>query len=339
MEDHDVSVVAVYVPAPLKRNLDIGLHRSVWGWKPDTARKADTPQVLAALKPGDYILLGHRGPNARVGVGGWSDAVLRQVAIARVTGPVELDATSEVWPDDVYPVRVPLEILGVIEHVAGEQLGSRVMEALRLSANKQGAPVPVPAPGATVMDWFLDHVGSPSKPEEALEEAASGGLDPADPAERSLGLGPHLDRPTLTFARHERANLRHMLFPAHTASCDLCGRTLPTRFLRAQHIRKRAQSNLTQRRDRANVLAACVLGCDALFEDGLILVTPEGRVEISPKAKTTHDLLAAAQALEGRLCTAHNAESEEYFAWHRHNVVAPPPRAGNPAAGEEVPSV
>ncbi|MET8630049.1 hypothetical protein ABZW30_41090 [Kitasatospora sp. NPDC004669] len=35
-----MSVVAVYVPAPMKRNLDIRLQRSVWDWKPAPRRKS-----------------------------------------------------------------------------------------------------------------------------------------------------------------------------------------------------------------------------------------------------------------------------------------------------------
>ncbi|MFG2918846.1 hypothetical protein ACGF0D_38920 [Kitasatospora sp. NPDC048298] len=330
-------VVAVYVPAASKRNLEISLRESLWGWKQYIADTADTPRVLAALKAGDYLLLGHRGPNARVPHGGWSDAVLRELAVARVTGPVTLQTTS-MWPDDVYPVRVPLDVLGIETSVSGDELGAEAMEALRLSANKQGAPVPVPD---EVLDRFMDSMGrrpiQEGGPEAGLPASTDlPGSDLTDPAVRYLDLDPDSDRPTRTFAHRETAGLRHVLFTKPTAECALCGRTLPTGLLRAAHIRKRSQSNLEQRSHLANVMAVCVLGCDALFEDGFVLVTAEGRVEASPKAGMSEDLLAAAEAIAGRQCTAHSEASEEYFAWHRENVASSPSPAAAPSTGTEV---
>ncbi|MFJ7912724.1 hypothetical protein [Kitasatospora sp. NPDC096204] len=79
-----------------------------------------------------------------------------------------------------------------------------------------------------------------------------------------------------------------------------------------------------------------MLGCDALFEDCFVLVTAEGRVEASPKAGMSGDLLAAAEAIAGRQCTEHSDVSEEYFAWHRENVASSPSPAAAPSTRTEV---
>ncbi|MFJ9608493.1 hypothetical protein ACIRS1_19370 [Kitasatospora sp. NPDC101176] len=331
MEDHDVSVVAVYVPAPSKRNFQIGLRESIWGWKRDTAEKADTPRVLAALRPGDYVLFGHRGPNARVPAGDWAGAVLRELAVAQVTGTVYPDQ-SEIWPDDTYPVRIPLDVLDLESTVAGAQLGAAAMEAFRLSANKQGAPVPVTDP--EVMTRLIDSIEhQPQSPEEAATEQPTlpipwHGPTPVPSRDRYLDLGDNLDRAVVTFARREQARLRREKFNgASSIRCDLCGRTLPSGLVRAAHVRKRSRCNLEQRSHLANLMAACLLGCDALFEDGFIRVSPEGIVEVSYKGAASADLLTVAKTLEGRRCTAHTPESAEYFDWHRSNSAAPPAAA------------
>ncbi|GHF86972.1 hypothetical protein GCM10018790_75610 [Kitasatospora xanthocidica] len=324
-----MSVVAVYVPAPSKRNFQIGLRESIWGWKRDTAEKADTPEVLTALKPGDYILFGHRGPNARVPAGIWAGAVLRELAVAQVTGTVYPDE-SEVWPDDTYPVRVPLEVLDLESAVTGPQLGDAAMEAFRLSANKQGAPVPVADP--EVMTRLVDSTEHQAdSPEGTSAEPVASPIPWHGPGsgqsqDRYLDLGGNLDRPVLTFARREQARLRREKFNGATSiRCDLCGRTLPAGLVRAAHVRKRSRCNLEQRSHLANLMAACLLGCDALFEDGFIRVSADGIVEVSQKGAASADLLTAAKALEGRHCTAHTPESEGYFDWHRNNSAVLPP--------------
>ncbi|MFI2607569.1 hypothetical protein [Kitasatospora sp. NPDC018619] len=322
-----MSVVAVYVPVASKRNFEIGLRESIWGWKDETARKAETPQVLSGLKAGDYVLFGHRGPNARVSQGGWADAVLRELAIARVTGAVYRE-TAEVWPDDTYPARVRLDVLDLETGVAGGRLGEAAMEAFRLSANKQGAPVPVADP--EVMTRLVDSIeeqsdvpaGAPADvlPAGATQPAGWHGPHSAQDQDRYLELGDNLDRPVVALARREQARLRREKFNGRSfVRCDLCGRELPRRLVRAAHVRKRSQSNLEQRSHLANVMAACVLGCDALFEDGFVRVSSDGIIEVTERAAASADLLAAAKALAGRRCTAHTPESAGYFDWHWTN--------------------
>ncbi|MDQ0605552.1 hypothetical protein QF037_009985 [Streptomyces canus] len=67
----------------------------------------------------------------------------------------------------------------------------------------------------------------------------------------------------------------------------------------------------------ANIVPACLLGCDELFEHGHVYVTPAGVIAVNTKAVTTPDLAAAAEALEGLLVPDHGSHREPYFAWHR----------------------
>ncbi|MER7755279.1 hypothetical protein [Kitasatospora sp. NPDC097643] len=317
-----MSVAAVYVPAPSKGNLRIGQTRAVWGWKDDTVAKGRTREVLDSLRPGDVLLLGHRGPNARVAPGEWADAVIRELTIAKVVTTVYPGAET-VWPDDLYPHRIGLDVLDIVDTgVTGAQLGAEVAEALRLSANKQGAPVLVEAPG--VFEHLVDATSQP--PAVADEPAASDpeGAPDAGVTElenRFLDIRADFDRPTVTLARREQAKLRRLKFRADVViGCALCGRTLPTRLVRAAHIKRRSICSSIERRDLENLMPACVLGCDALFEDGFVYVDEGGTVRASSAAEASHDLLSAAGALAGTTCTAFGEESAVYFGWHREEI-------------------
>ncbi|MGA5820201.1 hypothetical protein ACPC54_20320 [Kitasatospora sp. NPDC094028] len=324
-----MSAVAVYIGRSSEKNFRVGLRNSVWGWKRTTADRAETPEVLAGLKAGDYILFGHRGPSVRVGPGGWADAVLRELAIARVTGPRYVSDTP-VWEDDTYPVRVPMEVLGVEERFDGRFFGAELMEALRLSANKQSSPVPVS--DLEVMAGLVNSLNrlendeardAPTPPGASDSAAALGPVDIVPPP-RFLDLDDDLDRLTTAIARREQTGLRRRMFNGSpSARCDLCGRTLPSRLVRAAHVRKRSECDADQRRDTANLMAACVLGCDALFEDRFIHVTAEGLVALSQETLASEDLASAAGFLDGRRCTAHTSDSEPYFAWHRRDPAGP----------------
>ncbi|WP_457029308.1 hypothetical protein [Kitasatospora sp. P5_F3] len=119
--------------------------------------------------------------------------------------------------------------------------------------------------------------------------------DDVDPQERHLDLPENLDRPTLVLASREQAGLRRArLRGKPIVRCDLCGRTLPAILVRAAHVKKRSRCNLRERSDLWNLTGACVLGCDALFEDGFIHVISEGFIEMSPKAEASEDLVSAA---------------------------------------------
>ncbi|WP_404870947.1 hypothetical protein ACI1MP_37480 (plasmid) [Kitasatospora griseola] len=320
-----MSVVVVYVPAGFRRNFEIGMDLRVWCWRDETAGRAETPQVLKSLRPGDFVLFGHRGPNARVAAGGWSGASVREFVVTRATSPV-YDGVDKVWPDDHYPKRIDLEILDTTGPVSGHQLGTDTMEALRLSANKQGAPVPIHDPAA--VDRLADALAGPqatsTTPNAPLPPATTDPIDGDDPQMRFLDLPEDLNRPAMVLRRREQAALRRLLFQsAAEAACDLCGKQLPVRLLRAAHVKRHSVCGRDEQSDRANVMKACVLGCDALFKDGYVYVAADGTIRLGAKTLGSVDLTNAASGLDGRTCTAHSEESAVYFAWHRDIVTNP----------------
>jgi hypothetical protein len=176
------------------------------------------------------------------------------------------------------------------------------MDASHYSANIGGLPVPV-VQGAPV----LDTVGSPAPGESE------------DPG--FLVLGGDLDAKVLTSVRREQRKLRaQMLGRAASAKCAICGRMMPVDCIRTAHIKRRSFCSEQERRDEANVMAACTLGCDHLFELGYIYADADGQIKSTDKASQTEALALAAGELDGRRCAAHTGLSAKYFDWHREEV-------------------
>ncbi|MEV7937204.1 hypothetical protein AB0O82_13805 [Kitasatospora sp. NPDC088264] len=305
----------VYVPAPSQANLKIGIQRSLWGWRAETVARGRTDEVLAGLSVGDFLLLGHRGPNARVAPGGWAHASLKQLVVARIAGDAFVD-TEPVWPDDTYPHRIRLDVLDIQTDVDGSLLGEQAMEALRLSANKQGAPV---LQDLTVIDNVINALVQDT-PTTLTDLTAPGDTDQGTP-DRYLEIDGELDQRTQTLVRREQQRLRREKFKlAERITCALCGTSLPGRVVHTAHIKRRRDCDIYERRDLANVMGACVLGCDVLFEHGYLYVSEQGIVTPTPAALNDPGLKPALTALSGRHCTEFTDASGPYFAWHRSNI-------------------
>jgi hypothetical protein len=120
-------------------------------------------------------------------------------------------------------------------------------------------------------------------------------------------------------ARGEQGSLRRQLIgTAEVANCAICGHAYPARFLWASHIKKRAACTDVEARDLSHVaMLACLFGCDALFESGLIAVSPDGRILTSSHAPTTGPIAYRLKELQGAPVTAFTPESSSYFEWHR----------------------
>jgi hypothetical protein len=278
----------VYVPTLQSDSLTLGLDRGIWGWRRTTIERGRNKAEADRLRPGDLLTFGHRGPNSRVARGGWADAELGQVVVTEVVTPLYV-SDEQVWPDDLYPYRVDFAVLDQAER----KLTPEALEALRLSANKQG--VPVVAEGPDQIEVF---------------------------AEAEFGPQVRYARETLSIRRMEMSAIRRakLGFAAET-QCDLCGRSLPNALLRVVHIKVRSHSSAAEWQDLANVLVACNLGCDRLFELGHLYVDDGGiirRSDILPSS--TPDLAEFTAGLTRRKCRAHNAESAPYFTFHRAMV-------------------
>lgn len=119
-------------------------------------------------------------------------------------------------------------------------------------------------------------------------------------------------------ARKEQGQLRrHLLRGRSEAECALCGRLLPRRFLVAAHIVPRSKLNDEQRRSFDEVaMLACTLGCDSLFEHGLIVVSQDGTLQAGAKSGNTA-VEEARELLVNRICLAHDERTSEAFAAHQ----------------------
>jgi hypothetical protein len=144
------------------------------------------------------------------------------------------------------------------------------------------------------------------------------GPDPQAYITAARRLDGPLDRGARTTSRVEQQLLRGVLglFALSTAPCELCGRDVPVGLLVAAHIKRRADCTDEERRDVEHVaMRACVLGCDALFERGLLQVTDRGLLRAA--GGVTPALAEHLQALDGRSAPAFRPARAPYFAWHR----------------------
>jgi hypothetical protein len=309
------TLYALYLSRAARENLSIGLAEGRWGLTDDAVTRhlgQLTPprtglELLHELDVGDHVLAASGGPQPRVKRGGWAAATLQHGSLWRVTEPYFYD-TSRPWPappdkpDESYPHRFGIEEVEQLQSIGADRLEQVGMDAMHYSANIGGLPVPVIA-GAPV----LSTIGEPG-PEES-----------EDPG--FLVLGGDLDATALTSVRREQRKLRaKILGKAATASCALCGRTVPVDCIRTAHVKRRSLCTEQERRDVANVMVACTLGCDHLFELGYIFVDDGGTVQARDGAHATPELRRAVDLLAGRVCSAHSAASEPYFDAHRKAV-------------------
>jgi hypothetical protein len=98
--------------------------------------------------------------------------------------------------------------------------------------------------------------------------------------QRAATIAGPLDREHSAIGRVEQGFLRHQLFgDVEEGSCSLCGRRLPTSLLVAAHIKPRSECSRCERLDSEHVVfSLCLLGCDALYERGLVGVRRGGEI-------------------------------------------------------------
>jgi hypothetical protein len=130
-------------------------------------------------------------------------------------------------------------------------------------------------------------------------------------------ISGELDREHTVLGRLEQSYLRLKLFGAEeTASCSLCGRRLPVALLVAAHVKPRSECSRRERLDVENIVTSmCLLGCDALYERGLIAVSDGGQI-LASTAVSSSGLNHALRRFPGRMCKTWNSETAKYFNWH-----------------------
>lgn len=296
------NVFAVYVAANDvgQSNLEAGLDNLVWGWRDSVLDRKNHRTVAGQIGPGDLLVMGTRGPNPRVPEGGWANARLGRALFLRFTSALH-QAQTPVWPDEVgagqvlYPNRAEFEVLYDVRAPEVVTLEPAVLEALRWSANTQGSAVLV---------GLTDN----RAPQIAIADpAADGG---------QLDHEGEFDALAQVLVRREQRKMRARKFGDRAElTCALCGKTYPSRLVRAAHVKRRSACTPDELQDLSNIMPACTLGCDEMFEHGFLAVAVNGMVVARREADG--DLGVAVAAVAGRRCSAHSAASSGYFAWHR----------------------
>src|SRR3954452_9401865 len=92
------------------------------------------------------------GPPTRVPRGQWSGAYLREGHLVRVDRPYFQDATAR-WDGDIYDHRFGFEAVEAPRRpLTAADFGTKVLEALRVSANSSGLPVDASVPDEVILN-------------------------------------------------------------------------------------------------------------------------------------------------------------------------------------------
>lgn len=139
--------------------------------------------------------------------------------------------------------------------------------------------------------------------------------DEVSQVEKSLTDLDKLDEQRQIVVRREQQLLRNYLFREEKfGTCAICEERLPVILLVAAHIKPRKKCSDEERRDPANVVPMCLLGCDALFERGLITVVA-GKVRIRlPRALGPASKRFS--GLHGQSPSIWKPKRRKYFEWH-----------------------
>ena len=167
----------------------------------------------------------------------------------------------------------------------------------------------------------------PEMSERICEELdLQGGMGPTLPDEVDLDetqkaldrLSGDLDGRSSGKSRKEQPYLRKLVLGKRpTEHCSLCGRELPVDLIWIGHIRKRNSCDTEMRKDLANVMPVCLLGCDVLFEKGYVFVDGKGTIRQATQRSVPSDLIPTISRIVGQTCRAWNLNSSRYFLWHR----------------------
>jgi hypothetical protein len=193
------------------------------------------------------------------------------------------------------------------------KLPSAVVRQLGLTSGALGAVAKVGTSPST--GPHLPHAPAQAptaKPEQETEADLSAKLAAID----------KLDLPREARSRAEQPLLRKWMMKGRDSLlCAICGRELPVDLLVAAHIKRRSECSEVERRDfSSNLMPACKLGCDDLFERGYIVVGANGKVSEGFRKATTAAVQNTVTYLRGKTCSHWTPASEPYFAWHRQKL-------------------
>jgi hypothetical protein len=236
------------------------------------------------------------------------------VAAGFIASPA-YEGSMAVWPDGTYPHRVRIDFQVVADSVPLEMLGERNWQALRRGGNG--------APGRGDEAWnaatFTQLIADLQSMGEAL--SPSTWRDPSQ-GDRGRYQGRNLDRQTVITTRAESFR-GDLLGDRQRHPCALCGRELPVRLLWASHIKKRSACSPVEKSDPNIVMANCLLGCDTLYERGVVRVDADGVIQLGNLLALPGFSPPEVEALVreigvriGENCPVFSAANAGYFAWH-----------------------
>jgi hypothetical protein len=259
------------------------------------------------VQPGDVIV-------------NYADMQIRAISTAltgaRPAANPHVGRTELEWEKDGREVKLRMQELEVPMHL------SDVPEALRKAWKSYGSPFNV---NGGVNQGYLfelpDEAGLWIMKELSLVAEAGDELSDTVPdageneADAVITVGP--DGEVVVKFRAEHSQLKKHLFGGkNEGECALCGKLLPKGLLVTSHIKKRAECNPAERMDKRVVMAACALGCDAVYERGYITVGPIGVIELGPRTAATEHLSTFVTGLVGKKVSAFTPHTAKYFAWH-----------------------
>jgi hypothetical protein len=152
--------------------------------------------------------------------------------------------------------------------------------------------------------------------EQLPKDAAVNNSQDSTSLRKELMLLDRLDEERRVLARKEQAFLRNHLFGgAAEGCCFLCGEKIPVELLVTAHIKPRAKCSDKERRDDANIVPMCILGCDALFERRHVAVVKNKLNTRLGNLVPGSRLRAILKALERRPISVQRRQ-QKYFEWH-----------------------
>jgi hypothetical protein len=175
---------------------------------------------------------------------------------------------------------------------------------------------------AMVADSEFQKLLEAGRPAKVLDRVAGQPIEwlvtPAKSSfENAASVSGPLDYEHSALGRIEQGFLRNHLFGhSREAVCALCGRRLPISLMVAAHIKPRSECSRKERLDADNIVfGVCLLGCDALYERGLISIGNFGKIQVATAdgSKTLAKLLGI---YRNRACPAWKETSANYFEWH-----------------------
>jgi MoxR-like ATPase len=182
---HEPAVMSIYVGRGAEQNFASGGRRGWWGWR-------QTHAELAAVQPGDLILFGfgYSAGSPRVDAETWAQNRVERAVVGRIE-QVPFRTDEAVMPDELagtasYPYKIRFQLLQDLTNIDLNEHGGlspEVVDALRLSAVRQGAGIVRPIEGSPLLQLFTQEETVP-RPLVPIDEVAEAFIE----AVRGSGL-------------------------------------------------------------------------------------------------------------------------------------------------------